>query len=194
MPKRDTKSGFRDPDSPERRNAVGPTGQGRSPASPLAGADLPSAPTAPGRASTPGSGPIDVDVRREVGEPGLLDGPWVAIELWTRNRIYGLGPDLKCIEVRNRNDGVVNAEHASLGARLVGGQRRNESGLIIEVSHPFPEIGGAAVFATGLGSRLRVSETSDVSRVVIRQRVVSVGPNGELPSWDEITGPGIERR
>lgn len=193
MPKRDTKSGFRDPDSPERQNAPGPVGQGRSPASPLAAAEIPPEPT-PSRASVPSGAPVDIDVRREVGEPGLLDGPWVAVELWTRNRIYGLGPNLMCIEVRNRSDGVVNVEHASLGARLVGGQRRNESGLIIEVSHPFPEIGSAAVFATGLGSRLRVSETSHVTRVVIRQRVVSVGPNGELPSWDEITGPGIKRR
>lgn len=192
MPKRDTKHGFRDPDSPERKVVDGPVAQGRSPASPLAGPA--NAPEAPSRPSIPSGGPVDIDVRREVGEPGLLDGPWVAVELWTRNRIYGLGPNLMCMEVRNRSDGVVNAEHASLGARLVGGQRRNESGLIIEVSHPFPEVGSAAVFATGLGSRLRVSETSHVTRVVIRQRVVTVGPNGELPSWDEITGPGVSRR
>lgn len=190
MPKRDTKHGFRDPDKPERHASEGAD---QPPASPLAGHG-PVIPPAPATPSLPSGGPVDIDVRRESGEPGLLDGPWVAVELWTRNRIYGLGANLLCIQVRNRSDGVINAEHASLGARLVGGQRRSDAGLIIEVSHPFPEIGSAAVFATGLGNRLRVSETSHVTRVVVRQRVVAIGPNGELPSWDEITGPGVERR
>jgi hypothetical protein len=192
VPKRDTKHGFRDPDKPERQATGGPIAQDQPPASPLAdGPVIPAPATTP---SIPSGGPVDIDVRRETGEPGLLDGPWVAVELWTRNRIYALGATLLCIEVRNRSDGVINAEHASLGARLVGGQRRNDSGLIIEVSHPFPEVGSAAVFATGLGNRLRVSETSHVTRVLIRQRVVTVGPNGELPSWDEITDSSVKRK
>lgn len=193
MPKRDTKHGFRDPDKPERQGSNGPKGQNPVPPSPLADQGPVIPPPAPAP-SMPSSGPpVEVDVRRDTGAPGLLDGPWVAIELWTRNRVYGLGANLQCIQVRNRSDGVINAEHASLGARLVGGQRRNDSGLIVEVSHPFPEVGSAAVFATGLGNRLRVSETSHVTRVLIRQRVVTVGPNGELPSWDEITDPGFKR-
>lgn len=192
MPKRDTKHGFSDPDNPERQVSKS-AHQAASPASPLAGA-VPVLPPPPATPSVPSGGPVDIDVRRESGEPGLLDGPWVAVELWTRNRIYGLGANLVCIQVRNRSDGVINAEHASLGARLVGGQRRNDAGLIIEVSHPFPEIGSAAVFATGFGNRLRVSETSHVTRVVIRQRIVSIGPGVELPSWDDITGPGVDQR
>ncbi|MEM9862844.1 MAG: hypothetical protein AAF938_14690, partial [Myxococcota bacterium] len=142
------------------------------------------------RPSFPAEDPVfDVDVTREIGEPGLLDGPWSALEIWTRNRIYALGADFTCVDVRDRQTGRSDPNHATLGARLVGGQLRDSRGLIIQVSHPFPEVGSAAVFATGIGNRLRVSETSRVTRVLFRQRIVRVGPNGELPSWDELTDP-----
>ncbi len=188
--KRDTHRGFCDPTQPERTSSVSlpdaqpalsRDGYGESDA----GRTISSAPSG----TATGALPFDVDITREIGQPGLLDGPWVAFELWTQNRIYGLSAHLVCARVRDRHTGSDTPDHPTLGARLAGGQKRNKAGLITEVSHPFPEVGSDAVFVSQMGNRLRVSETSPVTRVLVRHRVVSIGPNGELPSWDDITSP-----
>ena len=132
---------------------------------------------------------LDIEQVREAGSPALLAGPWRAFEIWTRNRIYGVDGAMICRSVTDRASGGMVTDHPAIGARLLGGQRRSDDGQgILWVAHPLPARGGAAVFAKRFGKRLNVSETSAVTRVVVRQRVVAVGPEDQPPSWDELTG------
>ena len=131
---------------------------------------------------------VEVEHVHEHGAPALIEGPWRAIEIWTRNRIYGVDSAMMCRSVTDRSSDQHVPQHPTLGARLLGGQGRAPDGRIHWVSHPLPTRGGAAVFATKMGKRLVVSETSDVTRVLVRQRVVEVGPDEPLPAWEEITG------
>ena len=132
--------------------------------------------------------PLDIEYIREAGTPALLGGPWTALEIWTQNRIYSLDSTMVCIQVRDRSTGESNKEHAVVGATLLGGQRRDKSGAISQVSHPIPRPGASAVFSRGVGRRLEVSETSPVTRVALRLRVVDVSAEQPAPEWDEITG------
>ncbi len=93
-----------------------------------------------------------------------------------------------CRSVTDRASDQQQPDHPAIGARLLGGQCRAKNGSIEWVAHPLPARGGAAVFARRFGKRLNVSETSDVTRVVVRQRVVEVGPDQPPPKWDELTG------
>lgn len=131
---------------------------------------------------------LDIEQVRETGSPALLAGPWRAVEIWTRNRIYGVDGSMVCRSVTDRATGNQQPDHPAVGARLLGGQCRATDGTIEWVAHPLPARGGAAVFARRFGKRLNVSETSDVTRVVVRQRVVEVGPDRSPPKWDELTG------
>lgn len=131
---------------------------------------------------------LDIEQVRETGTPALLAGPWRAVEIWTRNRIYGVDGSMVCRSVTDRATDQQQPEHPAIGARLLGGQRRAKDGSIEWVAHPLPARGGAAVFARRFGKRLNVSETSDVTRVVVRQRVVEVGPDQPPPKWDQLTG------
>ncbi len=129
---------------------------------------------------------VEFEIVREQGGPGLLTGPWRAFEIWTQNHIYGIDATMRCREVVQRTTGATAEEHPILGQRLLGGQLRDDNGRIVQVSHPLPVRGATAVFAAGFGKRVRVSETSAVTRVVVRQRVVSV--NEGTPPWQDLTG------
>lgn len=134
---------------------------------------------------------VEVEDVLEVGSPSLLTGPWRAVEIWTQNRVYGIDATMRCREVIDRASGDKAPRHATLGARLLGGQLRADDGRIVEVSHPLPRVGAAAVFSSGMGRRVRVSETSPVTRVVFRQRVVQMdGPavSCRAVSWEDVTG------
>lgn len=134
-------------------------------------------------------GDIEIEYLREEGPAHLLEGRWRAYEVWTAEHIYVLGDDLECIEVIGRSSGRAEPEHPVEGARLVGGELRDSAGLIREVSHPLPQIGARAVFTKSVGERQRMSETTPVTRVVLRQRVVSIRrPGSKRPSWRDITG------
>jgi hypothetical protein len=138
----------------------------------------------------PPDAPHDLELEEivERGTPRLLGDAWCAVEVWTQNRVYGLDGALVCRFVRDRRTNATQDDHPVLGARLLGGQRRAEDGRITHVAHPFPRRGMAAVFATGMGARLRVSETSSVTRVVVRQRVVELTAEVTAPTWDAIVG------
>lgn len=138
----------------------------------------------------PADTPHDLELEEivERGTPRLLGDAWCAVEVWTQNRVYGLDGAMVCRFVRDRRTNAVHDDHPVLGARLLGGQRRAEDGRITHVAHPFPRRGMAAVFATGMGGRLRVSETSSVTRVVVRQRVVELTAETAPPTWDAIVG------
>lgn len=143
--------------------------------------------------SGPGYGGVEVEYVKEHGSPQLLDGPWRAVEIWTRNRVYALDSTLVCIEVSDRETGRSDPEHKIIGSRLIGGQKRRKQGRVLEVSHPFPRAGAAAVFERRIGKRVSFSETSAVTRVVLRMRIVSLEPDERQPSWDEVTGSGQHR-
>lgn len=123
---------------------------------------------------------------RERGTPSSLEQRWDALEVWTLNRIYSLDSELVCLAVRDRISGRQLDHHEALGAKLVGGQLRAPSGAIERVTHPFPIAGDAAVFVQKLGKRLKYAETSEVVRVIVRQRVLEVGPGNTAPSWDSM--------
>ncbi|MCZ7678508.1 MAG: hypothetical protein M5U28_06935 [Sandaracinaceae bacterium] len=58
----------------------------------------------------------------------------------------------------------------------------------MELSHPFPRPGSEAVFEQSKGRQVRFSQTSTVTRVVLRLRVLTVASDNILPTWEEITG------
>ena len=148
----------------------------------------------------PGTAPKSRSIPPDVSpEPGIavelhpatgveaLHGAWCALEVWTQNHVYGLDAGAVCRVVRDLGSTGEDREHPIVGARLLGGQRRGPGGRIAEVSFPLPKIGSMAVFATQVGKRRSVSETSTVTRVVLRQRVVALA-QGEAPTWNASRG------
>lgn len=127
--------------------------------------------------------PFEVDVVREEGSPSSLEQAWVAVEIWTLNRLYRLDSDFICRAVADRVNGAWIESHDALDAKLVGGQRRAANGAIERVTHPLPIAGDAAVFVRPFGKRLKYSETSEVVRVLLRQRILTVASH-TVPSWD----------
>jgi hypothetical protein len=129
---------------------------------------------------------VDIDLIHERRTAPLPDHEWTFVEIWTRNTIYALDSRLVCIAVIDQNSRRTHPDHALLGARLVGGQRRD--GDSMELSHPFPRPGSEAVFEQSKGRQVRFSQTSTVTRVVLRLRVLTVASDNLLPTWEEITG------
>ena len=143
---------------------------------------------APGGASSrrTGTPAVDIDLVYERRSAPLPDQPWVFVEVWTRNTIYQLDGRLVCIDVMDQATRRSQGDHPLRGARLVGGQSRD--GEAMELSHPFPRPGSEAVFEQTSGRHVRFSQTSSVTRVVMRLRVLSVTPEQLLPTWEEVTG------
>ena len=128
---------------------------------------------------------VEVELVYETGRPGMDMSPWRAIEVWTRNRVYSTGWDMICVEVRDRDTGQVNPTHTFLGAKLSGGQTREDDA--IEVTYPCPRPGCEAVFEHP--KRRGFMSTSTVVRVVLRLRVLTVPHEKLTPTWDELTDP-----
>jgi hypothetical protein len=135
------------------------------------------------RVSTPA---VDIDLVHETRSAPLPDTPWTFLEIWTRNTIYALDSRLFCIDVLDQGTKRSLLDHPLRGARLVGGQVRE--GDAMELSHPFPRPGSEAVFEQAQGRHVRFSQTSSVTRVVMRLRVLTVTPDQLLPTWEEVTG------
>ncbi len=129
---------------------------------------------------------VDIDLIHERRTAPLPDHDWTFVEIWTRNTIYALDSRLVCIAVIDQSSRRSHPDHALLGARLVGGQQRD--GESMELSHPFPRPGSEAVFEQAKGRQVRFSQTSTVTRVVLRLRVLTVASDNLLPTWEEITG------
>ena len=129
---------------------------------------------------------VDIDLIHERRTAPLPDHDWTFVEIWTRNTIYALDSHLVCIVVIDQTSRKIHSDHALRGARLVGGQLRD--GESMELSHPFPRPGSEAVFEQTKGRQVRFSQTSSVTRVVLRLRVLTVSSDALLPTWEEITG------
>ena len=136
----------------------------------------------------PPKGPpaVDIDLVYERRSAPLPDQPWVFLEIWTRNTIYQLDSALLCVDVIDQATRRSVGDHALRGARLVGGQSRD--GEAMELSHPFPRPGSEAVFEQLSGRHVRFSQTSTVTRVVMRLRVLTVDPEQLLPTWEDVSG------
>jgi hypothetical protein len=91
---------------------------------------------------------------------------------------------MRCVEVRKPGTGEVIPEHPFLGSRLVGGQAQHEES--VEMSYPLPRPGAMAVFEGRKGKRRRFSRTSEVTRVVLRLRIVQVTDPTATPTWENI--------
>lgn len=129
---------------------------------------------------------VDIDLVYERRSAPLPDQPWIFLEIWTRNTIYQLDASLTCVDVIDQGTRKAIAEHPLRGARLVGGQSRD--GEAMELSHPFPRPGSEAVFEQASGRHVRFSQTSSVTRVVMRLRVLTVEPEQLLPTWEDVSG------
>lgn len=129
---------------------------------------------------------VDIDLIHERRSAPLPDQPWVFVEIWTRNTIYQLDSTMVCVDVIDQSTRKSIADHSLRGARLVGGQSRD--GDAMELSHPFPRPGSEAVFEQASGRHVRFSQTSTVTRVVMRLRVLTVEPEQMLPTWEDISG------
>lgn len=106
---------------------------------------------------------------------------WRAIEVWTRNRIYGLDAALVCFEVIERNTGIKELKNHLLGFRLGGGRLRE--GGAARFSFPFPVVGMDAMFTDGK----KHAYTSRVERLVARVRELRTRLEDEMPAWEDIT-------
>lgn len=141
---------------------------------------------APGPAKRIATPAVDIDLVYEKRSAPLPDAPWTFLEIWTRNTIYALDARLHCVDVIDQATKRSLLDHPLRGARLVGGQIRE--GDAMELSHPFPRPGSEAVFEQAQGRHVRFSQTSSVTRVVMRLRVLTVTPDQLLPTWEEVTG------
>ena len=154
----------------------------------------PPAPPAGAAAASPtGSGDpwsrapaVEVELVYERKSPPYVDRPWRMLEVWTQNRVYGIDATMRCVDVVDQGTQQVIPSHGLIGARLVGGQRRE--GEKMHLSHPFPRPGTEAVFEQAAGRLSSFSHSSTVTRVVLRLRMITIGPGGQVPTWDEIVG------
>ena len=125
-----------------------------------------------------------IEVRFSEGTESYGPKGWSMLEVWTQNRIYRLNASLVCVEVADKDTKKPAAAHGLLGARLVGGQRRD--GEQLTLVHPFPVVGTEAVFEKRTKDVVSLSTSSTVTRVVLNLRRVRAGA-GERTSWDEIS-------
>ena len=148
------------------------------------GKEVPSAAATPAETRRPA---IDVELVIERKTTPYVDRPWSALEIWTQNRIYSVDSSMTCLEVVEKSTGKAEHKHPLVGAHLVGGQHEEEGTM--ELSHPFPRVGSEAVFEQRSGTKAaRFSHTSEVERVVLRLRVLTVAPDHVISSWQDITG------
>jgi hypothetical protein len=98
------------------------------------------------------------------------------------------------VEVIDLASGRSEKKHPFMGARLVGGQIRNESGN--ELTFPLPTPGSEAVFqALDSQNRVRLSITSRVTRVILHVQRVQVGVDQSDNTWNHIAstrGPTLK--
>jgi len=122
------------------------------------------------------------------GEDYRLSAPWWMYEVRTQNRIYCLDDKLVCMHVLDAETRQIEPSHSLHGARLLGGKVPETSGGAAELSHPLPRRGAYAVFERRVGRRVNLSETSEVSGILIRLRVVDVSEPQGARVWRKVTG------
>lgn len=126
---------------------------------------------------------VEVELVYQTGRAGMVSSNrWLALEVWTRNRIYCCDWGGKCVQVVDRATEKAVA-HDLLGAVLAGGQSMHDDAL--EISYPIPRPGNDAVFERT--ERKGFVTTSTVTRVVLKLRVLTVPHDQGQQTWDEVT-------
>ena len=128
---------------------------------------------------------VEVELVYERAYVGMQQQAWRALEIWTRNTIYVCDWGMTCIEVRDRKSAVPAEHHPLLGAHLAGGQKSSADHM--EMTYPCPRPGTEAVFEHK-PPRKGFVNTSTVTRVVLRLRVLTVPHEQTQKSWEEISG------
>lgn len=104
---------------------------------------------------------------------------WCLLTVDTQNRIYEIDTALRCIGVFDRASRSKLDQHPLLGAQLVGGKRRE--GETMHLSQPIPRPGMMAVFEQRTPTGASISESSTVTRVLLRLRQCTFG-DGATPA------------
>src|SRR5512140_25932 len=120
---------------------------------------------------------IEIAIVREDATPRRARAPWRAIEVWTKNRVYGMDSSFVCIEVVDRATGKLDLAHPILGGRLGGGRKRGTKGQTL--THPLPLPGTEAMFLRAK----KQGYTSIVERVIVRVRALRVRNN---VTWEQV--------
>lgn len=120
---------------------------------------------------------IEIALVHEDATPRRAPAPWRAVEIWTKNRVYGMDSSFVCVEVVDRATGKLDPGHPILGGRLGGGRGRNGKGLTLV--HPLPLPGTEAMFLRGK----KQGYTSIIERVILRVRALRLRSS---VTWDEI--------
>jgi hypothetical protein len=124
--------------------------------------------------AVPAPRPFPEFERLEVkGGADLVDGEWTAYAIHTQRRVYCLDAHLDCRAVLDLASLVPVKAHPVIGAELVGAQHKDAEGRVTHVVRPLPESGAHAVFSKRVGGRVQVSETSPVTRLVLRVQSVA---------------------
>lgn len=129
---------------------------------------------------------VEVEIVYEPGRPGMTGRGWCALQVWTKNRVYDVEWSMRCFRVQDRETERPVPDHPLLGAKLTGGRKQDDEGGL-ELTYPLPRPGVCAVFEKGEDPPEYVS-TSEVTRVVLRLRSLSVAEQAEEPSWQELSG------
>lgn len=128
---------------------------------------------------------VEVEVVYAPTLPSADRERWRAFEIWTRHSLYVLDAQMRCIEVVDRSDGQVVANHTFEGATLIGAQVPRAGTM--ELCVPWPRPGFEAVFLAPSSGRYMT--TSTVERVVLRLLTVTV-PNAHLMgAWERLIDP-----
>ncbi|MGD8860981.1 MAG: hypothetical protein PVI30_13315 [Myxococcales bacterium] len=130
---------------------------------------------------------LDVEVVREQMRSPRPEPVRRCYEIWTLNTVYVLDARMRCVEVSSPATGEAKADHPLLGARLVGGQTQLDGA--VEMSYPLPRPGSVAVFESVKNQRRHFSRTSEVERVVLRARIVTLLDGHGAPNWEKLAGP-----
>lgn len=131
--------------------------------------DLPVSPPVPARLPFPEFERVEI-----AGAAADVDGEWTAYAIHTQRRVYCLDAQLVCRAVLDLASLVPVKAHPVIGATLVGAQHKDAKGRVTHVVRPLPEPGAHAVFSKNVGGRVQVSETSLVTRLVLRVQSVAL--------------------
>lgn len=142
--------------------------------------------TRPPPAAGGGRPTIEVEVRRVSNVATRGRRVPTIYEIWTKNRVYALDAELKCIEVIDLSTGQSDSRHPFLGASVVGGQRKVKDAN--ELTFPLPTPDAEAVFQVVTpNGRTQLMVTSKVTRVILHVQVVKLSPKQSEAAWDTIT-------
>lgn len=95
---------------------------------------------------------------------------WQGAQLWTKNSIYELDHELRCVAVFDRQRGDQQEGHPMVGQHLSGGFGHGETIVVDEM----PTIGQAAVFSPLRARPATLRRTSRIERIRVRMRPAPV--------------------